>query len=370
MITDRGRVNVGHWDIGLLQAPTVSSRRFEVSILRTTRDGVAIVPDTTAAIRLVGARGEDLIPDRGALAVSLPLAPPPEPAVPALERRDADDIRVLTWNVLFDGLFRRPAPFLRVLRAVDPDVICFQEIWSHTARQAADQVSLAIPGSTWYGAHTTDGLIVSRYPLLESSAIDEAGNYWALIDLPDERYAVDLSVVSAHPPCCDQEIRRQEQLDGVAAWLRELKEPGGLSVPFGTPTVVAGDMNLVGGSEQLQTLLAGRISDEDRFGPSFGPDWDGTALRDADPRIVGRLENYTWRDPESAYAPGKLDYIVFTDSVLAQGNAFVLATEYLERSDLDRYGLSADDTVEASDHLPVVVDLTPIGERPRREAGE
>ena len=139
---------------------------------------------------------------------------------------------------------------------------------------------------------------------------------------------------------------------------------------MGTPTVVAGDMNLVGGSGQLQTLLAGRIADEARHGPSHAPDWDNTPLRDADPRITGGRENYTWRAPEGAYAPGKLDYIVFTDSVLEMGNAFVLATEHMRPEDLDRYGLLADDTVEASDHLPVVADLTPTGERPRRAPGE
>ncbi|MBD3366829.1 MAG: hypothetical protein GF405_01490, partial [Candidatus Eisenbacteria bacterium] len=363
-------IEVGQWDLGMLKAPTVSSRRFEFSFLRCTRDGTMIVEGESAAVTLVDAAGGDRLPDTGRLHVELPASRLPDPPPVRLERDDPRHVRVLTWNVLFEGLFKRPAPFLRVLRAIEPDVICFQEVWSHTARQAADQVSLALPGTQWHGAHTTDGLIVSRYPFLEAAAIDEAGNYWALIDLPDGHYDVDLSVVSAHPPCCDQEKRRQEQLDGMAAWLRMLKEPDGVSVPWGTPTVVAGDMNLVGGSIQLETLLAGRIVGEERHGPSHDPDWDGTALRDADPRITGRRENYTWRDRETAFAPGKLDYIVFTDSVLEMGNAFVLATEHMRPEDLDRYGLLADDTVEASDHLPVVADLTPTGERPRRAPGE
>jgi len=363
-------IEIGQWDSGMLQAPTVSSRRFEFSFLRTLRDGTEILEGETVAVTLVDATGGDRLPDTGRFRVELPRCPLPDPPPVVLGRNDPKHIRVLTWNVLFEGLFKRPAPFIRVLRAVDPDVICFQEVWSHTARQAADQVSLALPDAAWHGEHTTDGLIVSRYPFLEAAAIDAAGNYWGLIDLPDEQYDVDLSVVSAHPPCCEQEERRQEQLDAVAAWLRGLKEPGGIRVPHGTPTVVAGDMNLVGGSDQLETLLAGRIADEARHGPSHDPDWDGTALRDADPRLTGRRENYTWRDPETSFAPGKLDYIVYTDSVLEQGNAFVLATEHMGREDLDRYGLLADDTVEASDHLPVVVDLIPTGERPRRAAGE
>jgi len=358
-------------DIGLLQAPTVSSSAFEVSILRRLEDGTETVVERDVRLVLAdGTTGGDRLPDTGAVELALSSEPPPPRPPVALERRDAACIRILTWNVLFDGLFKRPAPFLRVLRAIDPDVICFQEIWSHTARQAADQVSLAIPDAAWHGAHTADGLIVSRYPLLDARSIDEAGNYWALVDLPDDRFAVDLSIVSAHPPCCDNEVGRQEQLDGIAAWLRDLAGPGGPGVPRGTPTVVAGDMNLVGGANQLETLLAGAIVYEETYGASRPADWDGTPLADADPRHAGGAENYTWRSAKDSFAPGKLDYIVFSDSVLELGNAFVLATEELGRADLERYGLRRNDTLEASDHLPVVADLTPIGERSGRAAVE
>ena len=283
---------------------------------------------------------------------------------------DPDDIRVLTYNVLFDGLFKRPAPFFRVLRAIDPDVICFQEIWAHTAEQAADQVSLALPDARWHGAHTTEGHVVSRYPLIESRAIDEAGNYWALIDLPDDRYNFDLSVVSAHPPCCDNETERQEELDGIAAWVRDLVGPGGHDLPDGTPLIVAGDMNLVGRARQVRTLIRGEIVDEETHGESRPLDWDGTPLADAEPRHAGGHDAFTWRDSRSSFAPGKLDYIVYSDSVLRLANAFVLASEELPPEALERYGLRPADTLEASDHLPVVADFTPAVGRSRREAAE
>jgi len=351
--------SLGQADVGLLQAPTVSSREFEVSLRRRMADGTEIVVGPTASLVLVdeGAASGDRVPDEAPLTFELSDAPASPPLPVSLERRDPDDLRVLTWNVLFDGLFKRPAPFIRVLRAVDPDVVCFQEVWSHTARDAADQVSLAIPGSTWHGESTTDGLIVSRYPIARSHAIDEAGNSWALIDLPDDRYATDLSIVSAHPACCDKEKQRQDELDGIAAWLRELATPGGDDVPAGTPTVVTGDMNLVGGASQVRTLLAGAIADEESFGPSHPADWDGSPLADAEPRHAGGRDTFTWRDASSSFAPGRLDYIVFSDSVAGLGNSFVLATEELDDATLERYGLRHDDTLEASDHLPVVADI-------------
>lgn len=359
-------------DIGLRQAPTVSSDEFEVSVSRRASDGTILIPGPGMSIVLVDGSSPagDRLPDEGSVALATSSDPPPPPPAVLLGRRSAEDIRVLTWNVLFDGLFKRPAPFIRVLRAIDPDVICFQEIWAHTAREAADQVSLALPEATWYGANTAEGFVVSRYPFAEARAIDDAGNYWAVIDLPDERYGVDLSIVSAHPPCCEKEEARQRELDGIAAWLRDLVTPGGLDLPQGTPIVVAGDMNLVGGARQVRTLLAGEIADERTFGPSHASDWDGTPLADADPGHAGGRDTFTWRDAKSSFAPGKLDYIVYSDSVLKLGNAFVLATEELEPEALARYGLRARDTLDASDHLPVVADFTPAVGRARTEAVE
>jgi len=182
---------------------------------------------------------------------------------------------------------------------------------------------------------------------------------------------VDMSVVSAHPPCCDKEEARQRELDGIAAWMRELVTPGGalepaggppleFDLPEGTPIVIAGDMNLVGGARQVRTLTDGDIADEKTFGPSRPVDWDGTPLADARPRVAGDGGVFTWRDSRSSFSPGRLDYVVYSDSVLELRRAFVLETSELTAEELARYGLRPDDTLEASDHLPVVADFAPI----------
>jgi endonuclease/exonuclease/phosphatase family metal-dependent hydrolase len=175
--------------------------------------------------------------------------------------------------------------------------------------------------------------------------------------------------VSAHPPCCDDEVGRQEELDGIAAWTRDLVASRGGGLPRGTPIVVAGDMNLVGGARQVRTLVAGEIVDEETHGTSEPLDWDGTPLGDAEPRHAGGHDTFTWRDERSSFAPGRLDYIVYSDSVLELANAFVLATEGLAPEILERHGLRPGDTLEASDHLPVVADFTPSASRSRTEAG-
>ena len=86
--------------------------------------------------------------------------------------------------------------------------------------------------------------------------------------------------------------------------------------------------------------------------------------------MTGTHDVYTWRDARSSFSPGKLDYIVYSDSVLELRNAFSLETTLLSTEDLKRYGLRPMDTLDASDHLPVVADFTPVGEPVRTEAGE
>ncbi|MCD4691225.1 endonuclease, partial [bacterium] len=64
-----------------------------------------------------------------------------------------------------------------------------------------------------------------------------------------------------------------------------------------------------------------------------------------------------WRDDTSRFSPGKLDYIVYSDSVMKMTGGFVLWTEDLPHELLEKHGLRAGDTREASDHLPVVADF-------------
>ena len=134
--------------------------------------------------------------------------------------------------------------------------------------------------------------------------------------------------------------------------------------------VIAGDMNLVGGANQVLTLTDGLIVDEMAFGPSFEPDWDRTPFADSWARHLGGTSVATWRDARSSFAPGKLDYIVYSDSALRMERAFILATEKLDEETLAGYGLRVEDTLEASDHLPIVADFTPIAVPSRTGAAE
>ena len=63
--------------------------------------------------------------------------------------------------------------------------------------------------------------------------------------------------------------------------------------------------------------------------------------------------------PDNLYfPPGRLDYIVYSDSTAEMRQSFVLDTAILSDAALDAAGLRRSDSL-ASDHLPVVLDIVP-----------
>jgi len=117
-------------------------------------------------------------------------------------------------------------------------------------------------------------------------------------------------------------------------------------------------MNFVGFARQLETLLTGDIADEGAYGPDFAPDWDGTGLHDIVARQTEKRMGYTWRSDFSSFWPGRLDFIITTDSVVETGNHFILYTPEMSPAARAAYGLFAGDSY-ASDHLLFCADLRP-----------
>jgi endonuclease/exonuclease/phosphatase family metal-dependent hydrolase len=149
----------------------------------------------------------------------------------------------------------------------------------------------------------------------------------------------------------------------VLAFLRDAQSEGGtIDVAPGTPVIVAGDMNFVGDDQLPFSLRTGTVADTSRFGPSFAPDWDGSSLTDLSPPLTGWPMDFTWYDLESSFSPGRLDYILYTDSVLRTIRQYTLFTPALSADQLEARGLQSDDVLQASDHLPLVVDVAPVGE--------
>jgi exonuclease III len=370
-----GSVSVFQDDLRLRQLPSITSTEFEVAMGRDVRpDGTNLLfPGAGMRVLLrheVG--GGDQAPNAATtLAYLFDATPVPPPAPVALPRTAVGDVRITTWNVLDleangGGWNPGATPSAdRVFSALDPDVVCFQEIYDNTAAATAALLEGFLPsgaGEAWYARENTDVKVVSRFPVLGQWNLDGGSGDHNLAVLLDATAALGrhILLVGAHMFCCSNDAGRQQEVDRIAAFLRDAKAPGGaVTVTPGTLFVITGDLNLVGQSQQLGTLMTGDIVDEGTFGPDFAPDWDGTALADVVSSQTHRRFAYTWRNDFGSFAPGRLDYFIYSDSVAALANHFILYTPEMSPADLALYGLQANDVTTVSDHLPHTADFRP-----------
>lgn len=355
---------IGHDDLGLFAAPTVTADRFEIALRRdATVAGHPLFQGPSVQIALRADAAGDALPDEGGVPYTFVPSGTREPV--ELGRDEEHTFRVLTYNVLRDGLFAPGNEFQhrRILAAIDPDVIALQEVYAHSAAEVAARLEELAPspdGQEWHAAGVgSDVFAASRSPITASvplcavASIASTCNGAFRLDTRDALGA-ELDLVVAHPPCCWRDAYRQEEVDHLMAHLRDARASGALSAEV--PVILAGDFNLVGDARQLETLLTGDIVDESRFGPDAAPDVDGTALAAVDAVTTGRPAVFTWTNAAETFWPGRLDYILYSDALLDLGNAFVLFTPGLTVADLSRSGLAAADT-EVSDHLPLVADF-------------
>ncbi len=359
-------LTIYHEDIHLVCAPTVSATRFEIAIKRTLSIfGIPMFPNNTirVAFRDNGSNG-DVLPDvNGGIDYEFIITPPPSLPEYSIAKKQASDLRVLSYNVLSDGLFdnSKVLPFSRILEAIQPDIIGFQEIYDHNSQEVANQVTAMLPGINWYHADAGPDIhAISKYPILESYELagveSSQGNGAFLIDLPN--LTAHLLFIVAHTPCCGNDAGRQVEVDAIMAFLRDAKAgTGSLQLEENSPIIITGDMNFVGGSQQLQTLLTGDIINTFPYGADFAPDWDGSDLLDSRPYTTGLPMAFTWYREASSFAPGRLDFAIYTGSNLTLQNNYALFTRNLPADSLSTYNLLSSDVTTASDHLPIVSDF-------------
>lgn len=358
-----GETSVNSYDIGLVTSPTVTSHRFELVINRDAEiNGTPLFPSDELSVLLrTSMSGGDLVPDAQAdKSYTLRNEPFQKPDY-SLDKMSDQSIRVMSYNVLRDNLFESSVEneFRRIFQAIKPDIIGLEEVYDHSGSQAAELIGTFVQpenSSQWYSGDVgNDNLIVSKYPVTNQTAI--SGNAAYLLDLGDDG---EMLVLVAHPPCCDNDSGRQREIDMMMAFVRDSKEGtgNGFDLEENSPVVIMGDMNLVGLNRQVETLITGDIDDENSYGSDFNPDWDGTTLEDAKPQNPELPTTFTWYSDGSSFSAGRLDYIVYSGSVLDLKNSFALHTSVLPADTLQKYNLQANDTYRASDHLPIVADFS------------
>ncbi|MDT8323791.1 MAG: endonuclease/exonuclease/phosphatase family protein [Bacteroidota bacterium] len=356
--------SIDHADIGLYPAPTYSSTDFEIALRRDVIfDGRPLysADSLRVALAVIEANG-DRIPDTGGAAYGLDGEGLPAPPETMIGEPRAEGVRLLTWNTLQDGLIdaqRQPA-FARVLRAVQPDIMCFQESFDGSAGQVLLFVRSVIDpptGRAWRTLKLDQGNVLITHLDVEESWVLQ-NNYRETASLLSTPSGRKMLLINCHFRCCSADLERQQEADGVIRFIRDAKTPGGeITLDEGTPIVLTGDLNLVGDRLQIETLLTGDIADNTRYGPDEKPDWDGGDMALCVSRHPRSRIAHTWRNPRSSYAPSILDYIIYTGSSMSVMHDMVINTADMSAAQLQQYALESDDCETASDHLPRFADL-------------
>lgn len=355
-------------DVKFHSLPTFGGKVFEIAIGRSVKPNGSTNLFTGNKIRLYFQNGTagDKMPNTGqTFTYTFSSNPSPVYQPIDLQRLSPDHLRLMTWNVLSDGLLdivRKPH-FQRVLVAIQPDIVTFNECWNMTAAQAVTFMNTALPlgnGQNWKAVKLDAGNItLSRYPILQNWYFYPGHRLTAsLIDLPDAVFDKDILVINGHLRCCSANSERQLEADAFVKFILDAKSPGGvIDLPENTPFVLSGDMNLVGWQQQYTTLTTGNIVNTGVFGNGGPLDWDGSPLLDVVSLQTDQRMAYTWHSDGSQYPPSRLDYHICSNSVLQVKKAFTLQTEIMPQARLTGFGLQLNDTGTASDHLPKVTDF-------------
>jgi len=344
--------------VDLVFAPTTASTRFELRLPRTLafRSGSLTVGDHVHWA-LEGSLGSA----RGTCRTS-PERPTPTDSFETIPSRAAGATRVVSWNVEFGGLLDHPEPFIRILKALSPDVLLLQELEpDQQAEDIAAVLQQGVKGNWVVNLGPVNGqlrsAVATRLPSTNVPAIDALKRR----DAPDRGVrAAALQVqlpsgstvlmASLHLKCCGV-ADGPEDMTRIAETLavrRAVMEAHSTNPSDGL--LLGGDLNLVGSTVPLDLLV---LDGEELL----GGDGDLVVVDALRPDGCGLQ---TWNKDGQQYTPGRLDWIVLSGSSLTVQQSFVLATSELSESALQAAGLHPSDAADAADHLPVVVDLVPV----------
>jgi endonuclease/exonuclease/phosphatase family metal-dependent hydrolase len=354
------------YDIGMCFAPTHSSDRTEIRMERGrplpnsprsfTRDhftGKLVFLDRTALLR------DQTDPFRCALPAMSPrneVADDQQPIDP-LERPIGTTLRVMNWNSEFGALFLMPDLGARLLRAIAPDIILFEEMPdTHSAADLAQFLADALDQPDQWRVVWGEGggdlrcAVASRFPLRPVEPLrlipypDRPDRHVRVAGAAAEIDSMSVLLVAMHLKCCgfdgsredlERELEVQLVRDAIADAMRDQAFDG---------VLLAGDLNLVGSTRPLDALLQ----------PLRAGDPPLLVLR---PMQLDQRSTITWADPDQPFVPGRLDYMLIDPALFEAVNSFVLDAADLAGRWLTKHGLDKQDTAMASDHLPVVADL-------------
>ena len=364
-------VQISLYDVGIFPAPTVTSDQFEIAIdLKSEYDGSLLFPNSEIKIQLRDWISGDNIPNINSEIIYNINSKYLDYQPININKDSPNLIRLTAYNVLNNGLDdnNRIDKLKNILQVLGSDIFAFSECSQtsqETVKNILDNILPVSNSEGWFVKKKggDDLILASRFPIIQDWPDESSGikkMHPCLIDLPDDIYSEDLLIINSHMSCCDNDIARQEQADDFVNFILDAKTPGGIiDLDEGTPFILCGDLNLVGLSQQLKTILTGEIINTDDYGFGGGMNWSNNELKDQVCMHTELPLSYTWRDINydvGSYPYGKLDYIIFSDDVISSQKSFSVDTEFISQQSLNTNNLNNDDS-SGSDHLPITVDF-------------
>jgi endonuclease/exonuclease/phosphatase family metal-dependent hydrolase len=285
-----------------------------------------------------------------------------------LARPPVTSFRAAVWNVAGMPPFTADE-MARVIGAIDPDVLVLDELWSAltpagilarlpaaAGRATRSRWSVVMGrGTGQRGGVAVRGpveLVQGVIPYPQEGLGHDATDYVRSADtgvgaalMRARLGARRLLVVPVDFTCCgapesDAEALRILEADAInrAVRLAMRQDIDGV--------LIGGDFNLVGTRAPLDVA-------------AWALDLDRSALTAVDALKLDGLSKDTWRQPGGGgrFPPGRLDWLLYSDTSLEVVRAFVLDTADLSQRWLDAHNLRAGDSAAISDHLPIVADF-------------
>lgn len=296
-----------------------------------------------------------------------------------LARASGTDLRVMAWNVSCEQFFEREKGFIRVLRAIDADILILDEMPADRSPADVlamlDQLKAASSkrwqiayGSSGKGQRTVFALHGTIAPLAEFAFLPYPVDYRAKLDTiplkPAQasamRQSLDAGVaafginaqigkrrlllVGVDLQCCgDSDDAWEEQRRIVEAHVIRgaLDQAWDRQQP--DAVIVGGDFNAVRGLDPLRPVQGDN-------------DASHRHLAVAQAMHANGKDHWTWDGRGTPFPSKPLDFLLHSDALQNLG-ALVFDPETMSSRQRARIGLRRDALLSLSEHRPLVVDL-------------
>lgn len=346
-------ISISQDDLTVIIAPTVSSSRIEMMIRKNIFPrGIPLLTSEKLSLRVEdnASNGDDAPNDLQGIPYTMLNT---TVNYSYTIDKTPNTFRMMSWNIVKDRLFTSSLKpdYTKVFSLIDADIIALQEVYDHSAEDCKALIESMTNELYFASKKNSDLVVLSKYPITRT--LDIQGNALFIIETPGE----NIALYNNHFYCCNNDSGRQKEADAIIANIRLLRQNTqdyGLVRDF--PIIITGDLNLVGESQTLTTLITGDIINTSVYGNDFFPDADASPLTSLNTTSFGINSNYTWED-NGQYTPGKLDYLIYSDARMSVAESFTFNSKYLPASYLESWEMDRETMTRLSDHLPIVADF-------------